>query len=673
MTQSAARYQPGFAQVPLDPPAHANLQFMLVMVGAVLLVCALIARKTFDTPDQGNVLAMIAALLLGGPIVLHAARDLLRRSRTGGSSHMEELVALAFLASFASGEYVESALVALFMVLASFVEDRTAAGARQTIESLVRLTPTKARRINIDGSESLIAARDLAVGDRVVAGPGDNVPCDGVVISGHSAVDEKSITGESLPIDKTPGSVVFAGSINMSGLLQIRVERAVADSTLGRVQSLILQAAASKTVITRMLDQYAGYYTPVVLCLAGAVLFFTHDLNRAISLLLISCPCAIILSGPTALVAALTAAARVGVLVKNVTDIETARKLTAIVFDKTGTLTTGTLSVTQIKPVAQGDAVELLTVAASLEQHSRHPIARAVAAVAQQAKIELASVEQFHETAGCGVQGQVQGVRWLAGRESWLRDQGVAVPDELMQQTGGLSLLLVAIEGRCLGWIGMEDQVRPGADAAMFQLQDLGVRQRLMVTGDRPAPAQRIAASLPLTGWHAQSLPADKLDIVEDLKRRGHVVAVVGDGVNDGPALAAAHLSIAMGAAGSDVAINAASIALMNSHLNRLPFLIRLSQATARVVRQNIVFVMLYVAVMLTLLGLGYVTPLIAAIAHGLSSIVVVFNSARLIRQGEDLEADEHVQRRAQQHRHRQASTSSRKESPTPVGVAASR
>jgi Cd2+/Zn2+-exporting ATPase len=403
----------------------------------------------------------------------------------------------------------------------------------------------------------------------------------------------------------------------------------------------------------------------MVLCIAGVVLFFTRDTSLVISLLLVSCPMEIIISGPLAMVAALTAAARLGVLIKNVTDIEIAQKLTAIVFDKTGTLTTGNLAVTRLYPVTGTDPADLLQMAASLEQHSRHPIARAVVAMSERARIDLSVVEDFEEVAGRGVRGRLNGREVMAGRESWIRECGVYIPANLLDDAGSMSVLLLAEKGRCIGWVGLSDQTREHAATILDELRELGLQQRMMVTGDRRGPAEQIAESLDLTGMVAEALPGDKLDIVKELKQRGHTVAVIGDGVNDGPALAAADLSIAMGAAGSDVAINAASIALMNSQLNRLPFLVRLSRATTRVIRQNIIFVMLYIVCMIVLLSLGYITPLIAAIAHGLSSIVVVFNSARLIRQGEDLPVLEDMERV----RSAQATKRAHRAQPMPVAV----
>ncbi|MEM9789980.1 MAG: cation-translocating P-type ATPase [Planctomycetota bacterium] len=608
-----------------------------------MLLCALLAYPLFETPEPPGLISMLAAILLGIPVTVTTLRGMFS-SKADGPAHTEELVMLAFLASFAASRYVEAASIALFMFLASLIVNRTAAGARSTIESLMRVSPKRATRLRGEQEEE-IAASDLKPGDHVVVRPGDQVPCDGRILDGFSSLDEKYITGEFHPVDKTVSSEVFAGSINLTGLLKIEVDKPLAESTLGKVQALILDAANYRTPVTQMLDSFSGHYTPVVLCVAGIVLFFTQDLSIVISLLLIACPMEIIISGPLAIVAARSAAARLGVLIKIPTDIEVARKLTAIVFDKTGTLTTGNLTVTRLHPVAGTDPAHLLRMAASLEQNSRHPVARAVVAMSERARIKPLAVEDFEEVAGRGVRGKLDGREVMAGRESWVRECGVYIPPNVLDEAGNMSLLLLAEKGRCVGWVGLSDQTRDGAGAAVADLAVLGIPQRIMVTGDRRGPAEQIAKSLDLTGVVAEALPGDKLDIVRRLKERGHTVAVIGDGVNDGPALAAADLSIAMGAAGSDVAINAASVALMNSELNRLPFLIRLSHAATRVIRQNITFVMLYIGTMIVLLGLGFITPLIAAIAHGVSSVVVVFNSARLIRQGEELPLQEDIDR----------------------------
>ena len=618
-----------------DSEQKVDLKILACLAGGMLLIAAVAARWLFDTPEHAGFLAALATILLGAPIVWEAAVGLFSKHEHG-HSHMDELIALAIIAAFCSGEYLEAGAVAFFMLISNFIEHRTAVGALKSIESLIRITPTKARKL-IDGREEDADAATLRPGDVVIVRPGDAIPGDGTVRTGQSTVNQANITGESVPVEKAQGDEVFSGTINETGRLEIEITRAGEDSTLGQVQSLILQAAQTKPVVARMLEKYASYYTPVVLMVAGIVYVFTRDLDRCIALLLVACPCAIVLAGPTAVVAALSASARLGVLIKNVTDLEIAQRITAIVFDKTGTLTVGKLSVARMQPAPGVDGAELLRLAASAEQNSKHPVARAVVDVAQRAKLTLAEPEHFEEVPGRGVIAKFDGERIVVGREAFLQDHGIDVSNLTLGDDEGLSMLFIARGQRAIGWVGLADQVRDSSKGAMDELEALGVRRRVMITGDRPSPARRVASAVHVTDVQSEALPGDKLDLVEALKKQGHTVAVVGDGVNDGPALAAGDISIAMGAAGSDVAIHTATVALMNSNLNRIPFLVKLSRRTVGVIRQNLIGVVIYVVIMLALLAMGFITPLIAAIGHGVSSILVVFNSARLVREGEYL------------------------------------
>lgn len=626
-----------YSELLADDTGRAINQIILSLLGGVLLLVSLIARFTFEQPFFSALVAFLASLMLGVPLVIQAFKDL-----RDGRAEMNELVALGVVAAFAAGEYMTAGTIAFFMILATLVERRTALGARKTIESLIRLTPTKARKLGPDGSESEVEAKDLRPGDRVRIRPGDNIPGDGVVESGFSTVNEANITGESLPVDKDEGQDVFGGTINLSGLIDVKITKSGADTTLGQVQDLVLQAEQTKSSVMRLVDRYAHWYTPVVLMLALIVLVFTKDLNRVIALLLVACPCSIVLATPTAIVAALSAAARLGVLVKNVQDLERARGLTAILFDKTGTLTTGKLTVTRLGPLPGNEPAQLLSVAASLERHSTHPTARAVMEIAGRARVAVPDVTGFEEVSGRGVRGQLDGEQVLVGRMAWLQEQGVEMEFGDQEPPEGFSLLFVAKAGRLLGWIGLEDKTRVDAAQAMDDLRDLGVKQLVMVTGDRWSVARRVASEMHCTDVQAEVLPAQKLKVVDGLRAKGHTVAVIGDGVNDAPALAAGDLSIAMGAAGSDVAIHSASVALMNNNLNRIPFLIRLSRQTARIINQGVIFSVVYILVFVTLSAMGNIHPIVAAILHAASSLVVVFNSARLVRAGEDLETIPH-------------------------------
>jgi Cd2+/Zn2+-exporting ATPase len=466
------------------------------------------------------------------------------------------------------------------------------------------------------------------------------VPADGEVFKGLSSVNEATITGESLPVDKVPGMQAFAGTTNLTGVLDITVTKAGKDTTLGKVQSLIIQAEQTKIPIMRIIDRYVKWYTPTILMVAGIVLFFTGDINRAITILVISCPCALILATPTAMVAAISASARVGILIKNVADLEVAGRITAILFDKTGTLTTGRLYVTKLTPAENVEPAELLAVAASAERMSKHPAARALQEVAKEANLFLAAVDNFQETPGKGVTALVDSAKIIVGRDTFLKENNVDISnlsDPGLHEEQGFSTLYVAKDSRCIGWVGLQDKTRPEAKQAVTELIDIGIKRATMLTGDRNEVANRVAAELGCTDFKAHCLPQDKLSIVEQFKKEGHTVAVVGDGINDAPALAAGDLGIAMGAAGSDVAINSASIALMSNDLKRLPFLVRLSRKTRWVINQNLSFGIIFIVLGVAAAAAAWLPTVYAAVLHFAGSLIVVFNSARLVRYGEEL------------------------------------
>lgn len=627
---------------------RASALLIATLMGGMLVVASFVAQYVFKSPirnDLGqlvnphaDILALIGAVLLGIPLVWHAVTHLV-----AGEMHMDELVAMAIVAAIALGEYQEAGIIAFFMIISNLIETRTALGARASIEGLLRLTPEKAHLITEDGTEKLVESQSLQPGQIIRVRPGDNVPADGVVISGESTINQANITGESLPVDKVVGDEVFGGTSNLTGAIDVRVTKAGRDTTLGRVQQLILEAESTRLPLMRLIDKYAGWYTPTIVMLAGMVWFFSADrtegIKTAITMLIVACPCAVVLATPTAMVAALSCAARLGILIKNVIHLEHARNITAVVFDKTGTLTTGELSVTQLKPVEGVGGAELLHAAASVEQMSKHPAARAVVHVAREAKIELPPVDAFSETMGRGVSGAVDGAEIKVGRRSWLEQEGAdmsALDQPDYQEPEGVSVLHVTRNGRAMGWIGLEDKTREDARAAIDQLRQLGINHLTMVTGDKWSVAKRVAEEMGCTEVQAEVLPDEKLRLVDELKSRGHRVMVVGDGVNDAPALAAGHLGIAMGAAGSDVAINSASVALLNNDLSRLPFLIRLSRATTSVIRQNLIFGLAFIVVTQTLAIWGKITPVSAALLHTAATALVIFNSARLVRFGEE-------------------------------------
>jgi len=616
---------------------HAPVRLKQTLVGVVFVLNAFIVDWFFV---QGSTIAsasaMIGAIILGTPIILIAIKDL-----KAGRLSINELVAIAVLAAFASGDYKTAGVVAFFMLMGEIIETRTAQGARESIESLIKLTPTKARRIRADKSEEEVPASQLAIGNVIRIRPGDNVAADGLIVTGQGSFNQATITGESLPADKKPGDEVFAGTQNLTGVLEVKVSRAGTDTTLGRVRELILAAEQTKLPVQKIVDQYMGFYTPLVLVIGALVWAFTHDLTRVIAVLVVSCPCAFILATPTAMVAALSAAARLGILIKNVADIELAAKINAFVFDKTGTLTTGQLAVSRLAPIGEIKPAELLLLAASAEKYSNHPTAKALAQLAGDANVPLIEPKDFSETAGRGVQAEINGAKVLVGRAAWLKDNGVESGFEKsvdLNEAEGWSLIFVARGGKCVGWVGLQDKTRVEAREALADLRDSGVRRISMVSGDRQAVATRVAKEIGCEEAVGECLPQNKVEFVRAVKSKGYKVAVIGDGVNDAPALAAGDIGIAMGAAGSEVAIHSATIALMNNDLRRLPFLVQLSRSTRTVINQNFAFGVLFIIGGLTLTSLGYVGPILASILHVGGTFLVVFNSARLVRKGEELE-----------------------------------
>ncbi len=623
---------------------RVSIALIGTLAGSVLLLNSYIAQWPIfygANSEIAQLSAMIGALLLAFPVVLHALKSLVH-----GEMHMDELVALAIVAAFANGEYGTAGIVAFIMLISELMETRTALGARASIESLIKLTPTSANLVDAEVGEREVEISDLAPGDVIRVRPGDNIAADGEIKAGFSSVNEATITGESLPVDKVPGMQAFAGTTNLTGALDITVTKAGQDTTLGKVQSLIMAAEKTQMPIMRIIDSHIKWYVPTILMISAIIWFFTGEINRSISALVVSCPCALILATPTAMVAALSAAARLGILIKNVSLLEIACRITAVVFDKTGTLTTGKLYVTKLEPAEGTEPAEMLRLAASAEHLSKHPAAKALVELSKEANVSLGDSTDFEETPGKGVTAVIDSAKIMVGRDTFLKECGVDmnnVSDPSLHEEQGFSTLYIARDSVCIGWIGLQDKTRPQAQQAVSELFESGIKRITMLTGDRSEVANRVSAELGCTDFKAHCLPQDKLAVVSKIRDEGHTVAVVGDGINDAPALAAGDLGIAMGAAGSDVAINSASIALMSEDLRRLPFLVRLSHKTRNVINQNLLFGIIFIVLGVAASAAGWLPIIVAAVLHLGGSFIVIFNSARLVRLGEEFEP--HVQK----------------------------
>ncbi len=597
---------------------------------------------TWLQPDQdftAELSAIVGALILAAPIFILAFKDLAK-----GRLYMNELVAISVLAAFAGGDFRTAGDISFFLLIAIIIESKTARGAQKSIEDIVKLTPRAARRLS-DGQEIEVDVLTLGIGDVIRIRPGENFPVDGAIIKGTSTVNQSSITGESFPVEKEEKDEVFAGTQNLTGVIDVKVTKVGRDTTLGKVKEMILAAETSKPPIVRVIDRYAGYYTPTMLMIAGLTWWLSGgNMNSVIAVLVASCPCALVLASPSAVIAALAAAARLGILIKNVSYLELAAKVKAVVFDKTGTLTEGMLSVVRLAPAAGVEPAELLRIAASAESHSNHPAAKALQNLAREADVKLCEIDMFNEVHGKGVEGILNGGKVMVGRAEWLNsceiDTSFLEDPGMEGPHGAISVVYVSLQGKAVGWIGFRDTVRKGAQEAIRSLKEEGVRQCSMVTGDLKPVADIVSRELQIENVIAECLPDDKVAYVKDVKQN-YTVAVVGDGINDAPALAAGDLGIAMGAIGSDVAINSSSVALMTNDLRRIPLFLSLAKRSGSIINQNLLIGFVFIVGGISFSVFGLLNPILAAALHTVSTTIVIFNSARLVRTGEELTMSE--------------------------------
>ncbi len=600
------------------------IEIALTLIGGVLILNSYLAQQ-FLTSGQtaADASALVGSLLLSIPIFYNVIKDIL-----SARMRMSELVALAILGCFAIGDFRTAGTVAFLLLFSELILTRTATGARASIEKLMHLTPSIAHLIKEEKEED-VPSSTLKPSDIIRVRVGESIPADGKVVSGYSSVQEASVTGEAIPSDKNIGDNVFAGTINLNGVIDVSITKVGMDTTLGKIQKLITDAERTKTPFMRIIDKYSVWYVPTILMIAGFILFFTKDITRAISAIIVACPFALILATPTALVAALSAAARLGILIKDVNILESSADISCVVFDKTGTLTTADITVSKIKTKNISED-ELLKYVYSVERHSNHPVAKAITDFAKQKEISFLDTKNIIETAGKGISAIIEDKTIKIGKHRWLETEAVKELEKEEEEAG----LYVSIDNRFSGVIYIEDKTRDDAKNATQHLKSIGCKHIFMLTGDKWNRAKKVADELGCTNVEAECLPDRKLSIVNLLKQK-YNVAVVGDGINDAPALAAGNIGIAMGAAGNDLAIDSANIALMNNDLGRIPDIVILSRKSKNVINQNLLFGALFVVTGLLLSGLGILGPVFAAILHTVGSIIVIFNSARLIKFGD--------------------------------------
>lgn len=643
----------GEADAALACCSHHEIQIerwiVWAMAGGVLVLVGTVGQWISGLPKEvAQMPAAIGAVLLAIPLLIAAFNEV-RSMRFSSST----LAAMAILAAITISEFVAAGWLAFILVVFGLLVRRSASGAQRAIAELVQLTPDVARVVQ-DGHEQDMPLAQVAVGMTVRVRPGENLPVDGTVSTGRSTINQASLTGEAAPVEVTIGDPVYAGTTNLTGGIDIRVTQIGAETTIGKVTQLIRQAESSRTPRQMLIEQVSGFFVPVVLSVAAVVWFLMSQSDSsavrdaanatAVSILVVACPSALLLSSPSAMLAAFAAAARLGIMIKQPQYLEGAANVTAVVFDKTGTITTGKFQVTKLAPAMGVDGADLLRAAANGEQHSNHPLAQSILATAKAARIAIDGTSDYHEIHGRGVKARTSLGEVCVGRASWLMEMSPSIKGEVEgveSRIEGMTGVHVMRDGAYLGAVGLEDTIRANTKGVIQRLRELGVKQVAMYTGDRLSVARRVGVAVGVDSVEAECHPEEKHEQIRAMVRAGHRTMMVGDGINDGPSLAEADVGVAMGLSGSDIAANSAGVALMNDDLSRVPFLVELGRRTRAITAQNIVASILFAIVGIVLaaaiLGpkFGSVALPIAGFYHFFGDIFVVANSFRLFRFGE--------------------------------------
>lgn len=564
------------------------------------------------------------------------------------SFDMNVLMTIAVIGAIAIGEWVEGAVIAFLFILSNTLETYSLDKTRDSIRSLMELTPNNAT-VKSEGGEKIKAVEDISVGEIIIVKPGEKIAMDGKVVNGNSWVNEAPITGESTLKGKSMGDGAFAGSVNQAGYLEIEVTKPAEENTLAKIIKLVEAAQENKAPTQKFIDRFAGVYTPIVLLLAFTLVTippfvlgepFVPWLYRALALLLIACPCALVISTPVSLVSAMGSGAKKGILVKGGLYLEEAGKVKTIAFDKTGTLTVGKPQVTEVVALNPDYSEEdLVSIAASLEKKSEHPLAEAIYNYGLAQASQLPEAEHFEVFPGKGVSGIISGKTYFLGKREFVLaniDKSIdssSVGDEMKKlELDGQTVIVLGREDELIGLIALEDEVRTDAKEALTKLKGLGVKDLIMLTGDNDLVAKKVANGLGINSFYAELLPEEKLSIVDKLMEEKQQVAMIGDGINDAPALAKANIGIAMGAAGTDTALETADVALMADDLSKLPLLIRLSRKTMEIIKQNIILALGLKLAAILLVFPGWLTLWMAVLADMGASLLVTANGLRLLK-----------------------------------------
>ena len=597
----------------------------LLVISGIAVIGSLLKLHPFPFD-----LAWVAIILCGVPIILEAVISLV----TAFDIKADVLVSLALIASVCIGQDFAAGEVAFIMQLGGLLEELTVARARAGIEKLVHLTPQTARVLR-NGKEEVIPAEQVKVGDHIRVLPGEGVPVDGVILSGQTSINQAVMTGESLPVDKTVGDTVSSGTVNQFGAFEMEASRVGEDSSIQRMIRLVQSADAGKAKIVGIADRWATWIVVIALTAAALTWLISEEIIRAVTILVVFCPCALVLATPTAIMAAIGNATKHGFLVREGDALERLAKAKVIAFDKTGTLTYGTPEVVAVRSISESlDQTELYRLAASAEQFSEHPLGKAIVNCCKKSGSGLQDAKNFQMIPGRGVCAKIQGKSVLAGNPELLREQGVQMltpseAEDFIRQ--GCTVTYVAVDGTFAGFLALSDTLREESTATIAELSRLGV-QPVLLTGDHENAARTIAGRLQISEVRSNCLPEDKLKYIGEYQAKGMPVCMIGDGVNDAPALKKSDVGIAMGGVGSDIAVDAADIALVDDEVKELPHLVALSKRMMITIKCNMTFSMLLNFIAIVLAITGTLNPVVGALVHNAGSVLVITNSAFLLK-----------------------------------------
>ncbi|HVX84280.1 MAG TPA: cation-translocating P-type ATPase [Phycisphaerae bacterium] len=603
-----------------------QLTVLLPLAIAALVLAGACSWFT-DNVALANFFGLAATAIAGGPIIWSAIKGLSR-----GQTNVNELVAMSIIGAVSLGWYVEAGLVALILQIGALIEGVATESAQKAVLELQKLAPKHARIRRQKSEEQVIPVDELRVGDILVVEPGERLAADGKLVSGATSVDESSVTGESMPVDKGAGSEMLAGTINLTGSAEVRVERVGEHSALGQTIALVRRAQQFQPKIIRAADKFFAFYTPIILVASALAWFVTKDPVRMVTMWVVGCPCAMLLASPMAIVVSLARASRSGMQVKAGPFVEASATLQTVVFDKTGTLTTGRFIVSQVRPAEDVDVNDLLRIAATIEQRSSHPIARSIVAHARGKGIFPSEAADMQVLEGLGVRATVAGEPAVAGSSKIIPAEYASAAGRLDDAEEKLPVVPVYVMhgGRLLGAVFLTDEIRPEASRTVTRLRDLGIKRVAMLTGDRRRTAELVARAVGCDEVFAELMPGQKVEIVRGLQRGGRGVCMVGDGINDAPSLAAATVGVAMGVRGTDVAIEAADAVLLKDDLTRVPLLIYLAKRTRTAIYQNLLFSLVFAGLAEAAAAGGLFGPVVAALVHIAGVGVIAVNSVRL-------------------------------------------